>query len=98
VTVTNVINNLKALLRTQNFQVGEPIVESDIIFSILNTPGVQALPTLRFRNFFGTVNDVSYSGEVFDLNANLLNGVIVPPRNSIFEVKFPNTDIIGSVL
>ena len=98
VTVTNVINNLKVLLRTQNFQVGEPIIESDIIFSILNTPGVQALPTLKFRNFFGTVNDVSYSGEVFDLNANLLNGVIVPPRNSIFEVKFPNTDIIGSVL
>ena len=98
VTLTNVINNLQVLLRTQNFQIGEPIVESDIIFSILNTAGVQALPSLSFRNFFGTVNDVSYSGEVFDLNANLLNGLIVPPRDSIFELKFPNTDIVGSVL
>jgi hypothetical protein len=98
VTLTNVINNLKVLLRTQNFQIGEPIVESDIIFSILNTAGVQALPSLSFRNFFGTVNDVSYSGEVFDLNANLLNGLVVPPRDSIFELKFPNTDIVGSVL
>ena len=98
VTLTNVINNLKVLLRTQNFQIGEPIVESDIMFSILNTAGVQAIPSLSFRNFFGTVNDVSYSGEVFDLNANLLNGMIVPPRDSIFELKFPNTDIVGSVL
>ena len=98
VTLQNVINSLSNILDVSKFQVGEPIVESDIIFAILNSPGVQSLPSLKFLNFFGSQNEQEYSSEVFDLNANLVNGLIVPPQSSIFELKYNNTDIIGNVL
>ena len=97
-TVQRVINNLRSLLDVSKFQVGEPIVESNITLAILNTQGVQALPSLKLINFFGDVGDISYSSEVFDLNENMLNGLVVPPAGSIFELKFPNTDILGNVL
>ena len=71
---------------------------ANIIFAILNSPGVQSLPSLKFLNFFGSQNEQEYSSEVFDLNANLVNGLIVPPQSSIFELKYNNTDIIGNVL
>ena len=98
VTVQKVINNLRSLLDVSKFQVGEPINESDLIFIILNTPGVQALPSLTFSNYFGAIGDVTYSSEIFDLQSSLVNGLIVPPSNSIFELKFPNTNIIGNVI
>ena len=97
-TVQRVINNLRSLLDVSKFQVGEPIVESNITLAILNTQGVQALPSLKLINFFGDVGDISYSSEVFDLNENMLNGLVVPPAGSIFELKFPNTNILGNVL
>ena len=98
VTLQNVINELTNLLDVSKFQVGEPIVESDIIFTILNAPGVQSLPSLKFLNFFGSSGDQDYSSEIFDLNANLVNGLVVPPQSSIFELKYANTDVIGNVL
>ena len=97
-TVQRVINNLRSLLDVSRFQVGEPIVESNITLAILNTQGVQALPSLKFINFFGLIGDISYSSEIFDLNENMLNGLVVPPASCIFELKFPNTDILGNVL
>lgn len=97
-TLQGVINNLVTLFDVSKFQVGEPIVESSVIFSILNSSGVQALPSLKFINFFGSQNEQDYSGEVFDLNTNLINGMIVPSPDSIFELKYVNTDIIGNVL
>jgi len=97
-TLQGVLNNLKTLLDVSKFQVGEPIVESDLIFSILNSPGVMALPSLEFLNFFGSQNEQSYSPELFDLNASLVNGLIVPQAGAIFELKYSDTDIIGNVL
>lgn len=97
-TLQGVMSNLSTLFDVSRFQVGEPLIESSVIFSILNTPGVQALPSLKFINFFGSQNEQDYSGEVFDLGANLVNGMIVPPSDSIFELKYINTDIIGNVL
>ena len=97
-TLQGVLNNLKILLDVSKFQVGEPIIESDLIFSILNSSGVQALPSIRFLNFFGTQNEQSYSSELFDLNASLMNGLITPPAGAIFELKYSDSDIIGNVL
>ena len=97
-TLQGVLNNLKTLLDVSNFQVGEPLVESDLIFTILNSSGVQALPSLKFLNFFGEQNEQTYSPELFDLNASLLNGLIVPQAGAIFELKYSDTDIIGNVL
>ena len=97
-TLRTVLINLRTLLDVSTFQIDEPIIESDIIYSILNTPGVQSLPSLKFINYIGEDEKHSYSSELFDLNASLTNGLIVPPIGTIFELKYPNTNIIGNVL
>jgi hypothetical protein len=41
----------------------------------------------------------NYSGNVYDLDSATRNGVIYPSLDpSIFELKFPNQDIIGRVV
>ena len=43
--------------------------------------------------------DQGYSGNFFDINTSLRGGVLYPALDpSIFEVKYPNTDISGKVL
>ena len=40
-----------------------------------------------------------YSGNFFDINTSIRGGVLYPALDpSIFEVKYPNTDIKGKVL
>ena len=37
-----------------------------------------------------------YSGNIYDINEGTKNGVIYPSVDpSIFELKYPNTDILG---
>jgi hypothetical protein len=41
----------------------------------------------------------NYSNKYVDINALTKNGIIYPPKEiSIFEVKFPKTDIVGYAL
>ena len=40
-----------------------------------------------------------YSGNFYDIQSGMVNGVLYPALDpSIFEVKYPNTDIQGRVL
>lgn len=88
------INNLRTLFRIENMQIDKPINEADIIFTILNTQGVMALPGIKYITLTGD----GYSSEYFDLQSNIAGGQIIPPVGSIFELKYPDTDIIGSVI
>ena len=40
-----------------------------------------------------------YSGNFYDIDSGMIDGVLYPALDpSIFEVKFPNSDIKGQVL
>ena len=40
-----------------------------------------------------------YSGNFYDINSGLIEGVLYPALDpSIFEIKYPNTDIKGKVV
>jgi hypothetical protein len=96
--VQSVISRISNLLSVDNFQVDQPIIESDIIQAILTTQGVISLSSLEFFNLTGFQENRSYSDVVFDPLANTVNGIIVPPVGSMFELKFSNFDIIGNVI
>lgn len=96
--VQKVISRITNLLKIDNFQVDQPIVESDVIQAILTTQGVISLSSLEFFNLTGLQEGRSYSDVVFDPLANTVNGIIVPPVGSMFELKFSNFDIIGNVI
>ena len=44
----------------------------------------------------GTVADRQYSSTSFPFDRSTKNGIVFGPIGSIFEIKFPEDDIIGS--
>jgi hypothetical protein len=94
--LANAISAIKAVSDLKFFQIDQPIVEADVINAIINTPGVLSLISLEFNNAYGTEGDKVYSDYQFDMTANLYKGLVVGAPGSIFEIKFPDTDITGT--
>jgi hypothetical protein len=102
-SVLNKINNAIAnSLKTQNFQINQPIVRDDVVNIIINQRGVISLTSLNIRDVpkdsSGTFEGRNYSSESFNFDASLTNGVFVGPKGSIFELRYPNSDILGSAV
>jgi hypothetical protein len=88
---------LQNYFNIDNWSVNEPIILGDI-YSLLDVvEGVQTVKDVRIVNKTGEVD--GYSKYSYDISAGSLNGVIYPSLDpSIFELKFPNTDIQGRVV
>ena len=74
---------------------GEPFYISDV-YKILNSvQGVVDTKNVMIIQREGG----NYSPGFFDIDKNTVDGrYIVCPADTVFEMKFPNTDIIGSVV
>ena len=94
--VAAVVSAIKDVTDIKYYQIDQPILEADIINAIINTSGVLSLVDLAFVNKSGTESGREYSEYVFDLVSNTFKGLIVGPIGSIFEIKFPDDDIVGS--
>jgi len=94
--LANVISEIKKVSDLKYFQIDQPIVEADVINAIINTPGVLSMVSLEFINSFGIIGDKTYSDFQFDMDANLYKGLIVGLPGSIFEIKYPDSDITGT--
>lgn len=95
VIIQNVLTKLQATFNIKNFHVDQPIVLSDVNNTIYTTPGVIGVNNLQIVNIVGTVNNKKYSSETYDITANTRQGIIFPPSGGIFEVKYPEIDIVG---
>ena len=89
------ITRLQNFFNTSKWQINQPIIKSAVEAVILSAPGVQTVRKLEFVNKAGG----NYSPYTYDLPAATLNGVIYPSIDpSIFEVRFPESDISGRVI
>ena len=90
------ISELINYFNIDKWQINQPIIMSDIKNLIGAVDGVQTIETVTITNKSGTLN--GYSQYIYPINLATRNEVIYPSLDpSIFEVKFPNTDIRGSV-
>ena len=88
---------LKAYFARENWQMNQPIILSEIYTLLDQIPGVQTVQKITINNIAGT--NAGYSQYSYDISAATLNGVIYPSLDpSIFEVKYPDTDIQGRVV
>lgn len=94
---------LKAIKRVQeffnidNWQINQPIILSDLYTELSTIMGLQSIVKINIFNH----QDVQsgYSGNIYDINQATRNQVIYPSLDpSIFEVKYPNSDIKGRVV
>lgn len=80
-----------------NWQINQPIILADV-YTLLDTiEGVQTVQKVNFYNLVGETT--GYSKYAYDMKAATINGIIYPSLDpSIFEVKYPATDIAGRVV
>ena len=91
------IEKLKTIFNNKVWQINQPIVMSKIYTELDRVEGVQSVTSVRIVNLYDT--KLNYSGNVYDIGAATKAGVIYPSLDpSIFEIKFPNNDIIGKVV
>ena len=94
--VQTVISNLASYFDISNFQIDAPIVTSEAQNIIINSPGVISLTGLEIFNRVGVIDNRLYSNISLNIPANTFKGLIIGPPGSIFQMKYPNVDIIGS--
>ena len=94
--VKNVIIALQEIFATQRIQIDQPISTADVMSSIINVPGVISLTRLEFYSITGLNDGREYANTFFDVEPNTIKGLIIGPPGSIFEMKYPNFDIIVS--
>ena len=91
------IDRLRDTFHTSKMNFGKPIIKKDVILDIANVEGVQSVIDIRYENKYKT--DDGYSGNKYDMNEATRNDMIYPSLDpSVFEVKYPERDIIGRVV
>ena len=91
------IDAVKQYFDIDRWQINQPIVKSDITTTIANIKGVQSVVRVILNNLYDSSQ--GYSGNVYDLISATRNGIVYPSLDpSIFEIKYPNSDIKGRVV
>ena len=91
------INSLKTYFARDSWQINEPILVRDLFVRLDKITGVQTVKDIIITNKAGTTS--GYSQYAYDISSATQNQVIYPSLDpSIFEVKYPNTDIKGRVV
>jgi uncharacterized protein YlxP (DUF503 family) len=95
IVIQNIIQKLQKYFNIKNFQIDQPLVLSDIQNIVYNSVGVISVNKLKIENLFGQSGNRTYSDVFFDVETNTARGMVIPAPGGIFEVRFPDVDIIG---
>ena len=88
---------LQNYFTTSKWQINQPILLNPLYVLLDEIEGVQTVKTIKISNISGTTK--GYSEWAYDINGATQNGTIFPSLDpSIFEVKYPNSDIKGQVV
>jgi len=91
------ISALQNYFNINNWQINQPIILRDINVLIDNIEGVQTINKVNITNKAGTTS--GYSQYAYDIAGATQKNIIYPSLDpSIFELKYPNTDIKGRVV
>lgn len=95
--LTNCISILKDYFKNDNMQVGMPIVFSDVKAQLQAVDGVISVYKFDVELKRGELDSTSpYVTDInFDVSSNTRNGIVYCPPNAIFEVRYPDNDIVG---
>jgi len=90
------IESVKSFFEIDKWQINQPIILSDIYNVVLQVQGVQTITGVNIYNLNDSLS--GYSDISYYIPGATQNGVIYPSLDpSIFEVKYPNTDIRGRI-
>jgi hypothetical protein len=93
--LTDCILALQNYFNIDKWQVNQPVIISNILSTLLQVNGVQSVVKIEFTNKSGT----NYSPYSYDVSGAIRGGILYPSLDpSIFEIRYPDTDIQGRVV
>lgn len=92
-----ILASLQAKFDVTKFHINQPIIISEVINEIYSVDGVLAVDNVQFVNITGTINNRQYSSETHDIKSYTRKQMIFPPQGGIFELKYPEVNIIAKV-
>lgn len=98
IVLQDVLKKLQTTFNVKNFHIDQPIVISDVRSAIFSTPGIISVNNIKIMNISGVVGQRTYSNETFDVISNTRQDILFPPGGGIFEVRYPEFDIIGKAV
>ena len=89
-------NKITEFFNTDKWQINQPIMLSDLAYEISVVEGVASVVNIDMVNKYKVSE--GYSGNAYDIVGATKNNIVYPSLDpSIFELKYPLKDIIGSV-
>ena len=96
------VEKLKQYFNIDRWQINQPIIIQELAYELSIVEGVGAIvpPTqdnpknlsVLITNKYSSAG--GYSGNIYDINYATKDGIVYPSLDpSIFELKYPNTDI-----
>ena len=105
--LTRAIEEVKTFFEIDRWQINQPIVLADLVYRLSLVDGVSGVVPPKEDNLASNPIIITnkyrtadgYSGNLYDIDSATKNGVIYPSLDpSIFELKFPASDIEGRVV
>jgi len=94
--VLRCINKLKQYFNTKKWQINQPIIISNVYTELDKVEGVQTVVDVKINNLYDQT--LGYSSNAYNIPQATKDGIIFPSLDpSIFEIKYPDNDIIGRV-
>jgi len=91
------ISSVQEFFNIDGWSFNQPINISQLMFEIMKNEGVQSVINVKIKNL--TIDDGDYSPIAYNIDIATQNNIVYPSKDpSIFEVKFPTTDIKGLVV
>lgn len=96
--ISNILLRLQDKFSIKKMYIDQPIVISDVINSIYTVQGVIGVEKVQFVNISGTYGNRIYSDATHDVLSYTKKQMIFPPQGGIFEIRYPEVDIIAKVV
>jgi len=91
------IDAINEYFNIDNWQIQQPIIVGDLTLVIAAVEGVQSIKNVTVFNRYQFKDGLDYQNYRYDLEEATVDGIIYPSLDPcIFEVRYPERDIIGS--
>lgn len=100
--LASAIDAVKNFFNIDRWDINQPIILNDLFITLAGVEGVQSVVDLEIFNRYAFRDGGDYEAFRYDIPGNALdetNKVVFPSLDPmIFELRFPDTDIIGSAI
>lgn len=96
--LSSILLKLQDQFSAKKMHINQPIILSNVVNTIFTVSGVVSVDKVEFSNISGILNNRQYSEETYDVKSNSRRQIVFPPTGGIFEIRYPEVDIIAKVV